>query len=72
MYKFLDAYLVAGSNGSPPVGAVRREGKVWRIMLFGVQTQPKDVFATRGDAAARLMALAASIPNTFYHPVSKS
>jgi len=58
---FLDAYLVAeNSIGAPPVGVVRKDGKVWRILQFGIPTyqQPSEVFATRREAGARLMELA--------------
>ena len=58
---FLDAYLVAeNSMGAPPVGVVRKDGNVWRILQFGipVDQQPSEVFATRRDAGGRLMELA--------------
>ena len=58
---FLDAYLVAeNSMDAPPVGVVRKDGNVWRILRFGVPAdqQPSDVFATRREAGARLMELA--------------
>jgi hypothetical protein len=57
---FLDAYLVTSQSGVPPKGVVRREGHVWKIMLFGVDKQPTEVFATRGAVAKRLMELAAA------------
>ena len=60
---FLDAYLVAtDSHGSPPVGAVRKDGHVWRILQFDLpyESQPRDVFATREDAGRRLLELAAA------------
>ena len=57
-YSFLDAYLVTSQPGVPPWGVVRREGHVWKIMLFGVDKQPAEVFATRGTATNRLMELA--------------
>ena len=58
---FLDAYLVAeNSMGAPPVGVVRKDGHVWKILRFGIPTdqQPSEVFATRREAGARLMELA--------------
>ncbi len=58
---FLDAYLVAeNSLGAPPVGVVRKDGNVWRILQFGspADRQPSEVFATRREAGARLMELA--------------
>jgi hypothetical protein len=57
---FLDAYLVAAdSMGAPPVGVVRKDRNVW-ILRFGVPSdqQPREVFATRHEAGARLMELA--------------
>ena len=60
---FLDAYLVAADSvGAPPVGVVRKDANVWRILRFGIPAdqQPTEVFATRREAGARLMALAAS------------
>jgi hypothetical protein len=59
---FLDAYLVAeNSMGAPPVGVVRKDGNVWWILQFGIPAdqQPTEVFATRREAGARLMELAA-------------
>jgi hypothetical protein len=59
--EFLNAYLVAeNSTGAPPVGVVRKHPKVWRILRFGVSSdsQPRDVFATRDEAGARLIELA--------------
>ena len=59
---FLDAYLVAeNSIDAPPVGVVRKDGNVWRILQFGIPSdqQPTEVFATRREAGARLMELAA-------------
>ena len=59
---FLDAYLVAeNSMGAPPVGVVRKDGNVWRILQFGIPAdqQSGEVFATRREAGARLMELAA-------------
>jgi hypothetical protein len=53
---FLDAYLVAeNSLGAPPVGVVRKDGNVWRILQFGIPAdqQPSEVFATRREAGAR-------------------
>lgn len=58
---FLDAYLVAtDSMGAPLAGVVRKQGNVWRILLFGVphDEQPREVFATRRDAGTRLLELA--------------
>jgi hypothetical protein len=58
---FLDAYLVAeNSMGAPPVGVVRKDGNVWRILQFGIpmDQQSTEVFATRRDAGSRLMELA--------------
>ena len=58
---FLNAYLVAeNSTGAPPVGVVRKDRNVWRILRFGVPTdeQPSDVFRTRDEAGARLLELA--------------
>jgi hypothetical protein len=58
---FLDAYLVAAhSMGASPVGVVRKERNVWRIMRFGVPAdqQPREAFATREEAGTRLMELA--------------
>ena len=58
---FVNAYLVAeNSIGAPPVGVVRKDGNIWRILRFGVPAdqQPSEVFATRRDAGARLMELA--------------
>jgi hypothetical protein len=59
---FLDAYLVAESSlgGAPPVGVVRKDRDVWRILRFGVPNdeQPREVFATRHEEGARLMELA--------------
>jgi hypothetical protein len=58
---FLDAYLVADNSvGATPVGAVRKDGNVWRILRFGIPAdrQPSEVFATRREAGARLMELA--------------
>jgi hypothetical protein len=55
---FLDAYLVAdNSTGAPPVGVVRKEGSVWRILRFGIphDQQPQEAFATRREAGARLL-----------------
>ena len=61
-HELLDAYLVAeNSRGAPPVGVVRKDGKVWRILQFEIPAdqQPSEVFATRREAGARLMELAA-------------
>ena len=58
---FLDAYLVAdNSMGAPPVGVVRKDGNVWRILRFGIPAdqQPSEAFATRRAAGARLMEIA--------------
>jgi hypothetical protein len=57
----LDAYLVAeNSIGAPPVGVVRKDRNIWRLLRFGVHAdqQPSEVFATRREAGARLMELA--------------
>ena len=61
---FLNAYLVAeNSKGAPPVGVVRKDRNVWRIMQFGVpeDQQPREAFATRHVAGVRLLELAAGI-----------
>jgi hypothetical protein len=53
---FLDAYLVAeNSIGAPPVGVVRKDGNVWRILQFGIPAdqQPSEVFATRREGGGR-------------------
>lgn len=58
---FLNAYLVAeNSIGPPPVGVVRKDGNVWRILRFGIpdDQQCREVFATRREAGARLLELA--------------
>ncbi len=58
---FLDAYLVAiDSLGSPPVGVVRKDRHVWRIIRFAVpmSEQPREAFATREEAGRRLLELA--------------
>jgi hypothetical protein len=58
---FLNAYLVAeDSMGAPPVGVVRKDGNVWRILQFGIAAdqQSSEAFATRREAGARLMELA--------------
>jgi hypothetical protein len=58
---FLNAYLVAeNSMGAPPVGVVRKDGNVWRILRFGIPAdqQPSELFVTRREAGARLMELA--------------
>jgi hypothetical protein len=57
---FLNAYLVAeNATGAPPVGVVRKDRNVWRILRFGVPTdeQPRDAFRTRDEAGARLLEL---------------
>ena len=59
--KASDAYLVAeNSIGTPPVGVVRKDGNVWRILRFEIPAdqQPSEVFATRREAGARLTELA--------------
>ena len=64
LMSFLDAYLVAeNSMDAPPVGVVRKDGNVWRILRFGVPAdqQPSEVFATRREAGARLMELASRV-----------
>ena len=57
---FLDASLVAeNSMGAPPVGVVRKDGNVWRILRFEIPAdQQPEVSATRREAGARLMELA--------------
>jgi hypothetical protein len=58
---FLDADLVAeNSRGAPPVGAVRKDRTVWRILQFGIpdDQQSGEAFRTREDAGARLLELA--------------
>jgi hypothetical protein len=58
---FLDAYLVAeNSRGALPVGVVRKDRNVWRILQFGIpgDQQPREAFATREEAGARLLELA--------------
>jgi hypothetical protein len=60
MPSFLDAYLVAeNSRGAPPVGAVRKDGHVWRILQFGIPAdqQSQETFATRREAGAKLIEL---------------
>jgi hypothetical protein len=55
---FLDAYLVAeNSMGAPAIGVVRKERNVWRVLRFGVAAdqQPREAFATREEAGARLL-----------------
>nr|CAA9330868.1 MAG: hypothetical protein AVDCRST_MAG46-1421 [uncultured Nocardioidaceae bacterium] len=46
--------------GSPPVGLVRKDRNVWRIMQFElpVHRQPREAFATRAEAGQRLLELA--------------
>ena len=59
---FLNAYLVASNSmGAPPLGIVRKDGHVWRILRFGVpsEEQPRAAFATRAEAGRRLVELAA-------------
>jgi hypothetical protein len=59
--RFPNAYLVVDDRtGAAPVGVVRKERNVWRILRFDVpgEAQPEDVFATRQEAGARLLALA--------------
>lgn len=58
---FLNAYLVAeNSRGAPPLGVVRMDGNVWRILRFGIPSdqQSDELFETRRDAGARLVELA--------------
>jgi hypothetical protein len=58
--RFLDAYLVTeDEHGAPPVGVVRKDRNVWRIMRFGIpdDQQPREVWATRREAGAHLLAL---------------
>jgi hypothetical protein len=49
--------------GGPPVGAVRRDRNVWRILRFDVKTdqQPQEAFAAREESGARLLELAQGI-----------
>jgi hypothetical protein len=57
---FLDAYLVAeNSMGATPVGVVRKDRNVWKIMQFGIprDQQCREAFATREEAGMRLMEL---------------
>ena len=59
--RFLDAYLVAeDSPDAPPVGVVRKDRNVWRIIQFRIpdDQQAREVFATRREAGARLLVLA--------------
>ena len=59
--RFLDAYLVTeDESGAPPVGVVRKDRNVRRIMRFGIpdDQQPREVWVTRPEAGARLLALA--------------
>jgi hypothetical protein len=58
---FLGAYLVAANSmGAVPLGVVRRERNVWRILRFGVpsEQQPREALATREEAGIRLMEMA--------------
>ena len=58
---FLDADLVAeNSTGAPPVGVVRKDRNVWRILRFSIpgDQHPREAFATRQEAGARLLELA--------------
>jgi hypothetical protein len=58
---FLDAYLVAeDAMGAAPVGVVRKDRNVWRIMQFGLpgDQQPREAFATRREAGVRLLEMA--------------
>lgn len=58
---FLDAYLVAtDSMGSPPLGVVRKDRNVWRIIRFGIpmDAQMREAYATREEAGRRLLELA--------------
>lgn len=61
---YLDGYLVVDSMGSDPVGVVRKERYVCRLFRFGVAPggQPRDVFASREDAAVRLLEIAGGDP----------
>jgi hypothetical protein len=54
----LNAYIVTDGSGAP-LGVVCKQGMVWRIFVFGLQSedQPREAFATRGEAGARLMQL---------------
>jgi hypothetical protein len=58
---FLNAYLVAeNSIGAAPVGVVRKDRNVWRILRPGVpcDQQPREAFRTREEAGVRLLELA--------------
>lgn len=54
---FRDAYLV--ERGGKVVGAVRRDGVVWRVYVLGrgPEAQPTEAFASRAEAGERLLAL---------------
>jgi hypothetical protein len=45
--------VAENSTGAPPVGVVRKDRNVWRILRFGVPTdeQPRDAFRTRDEPA---------------------
>ena len=50
--------------GAPPVGVVRKDGNVWRILQFETpgEQQCREAFATRREAGARLLELACQGP----------
>ena len=58
-FSFHRAYLVVDTAGAPPIGIVRKDGRHWRIMRFGVPEarQPREGFVTRQEAAERLQEL---------------
>ncbi|WP_432507668.1 hypothetical protein [Kineococcus arenarius] len=58
---FRDAYLVEDSMEGPYIGVARRDRAVWRIFRFGVpdEQQPREAFASREEAGARLLEYAA-------------
>lgn len=57
---FVGAYLVTAGSLDAPVGVVHRDRHLWRILLFGIggDQQPSEEFATREQAALRLLQLA--------------
>jgi hypothetical protein len=57
---FLNACLVTeNSTGAPPVGVVRKDRNVWRILRFDApgDQQPREAFRTREEAGVRLLEL---------------